>query len=347
MNIYRILLFLLVVCFSTASAETFYTVRDIGTLFANKSLAKTLNSSGGIAGKYFDKDGVIFDYAWSPEKGLQVVASDAVKEVMPRINNNAQVAGILIQNKDSWLSSTRQLYFFDPSEGLKILGAPVGWDRGTMSIVDMNEKGQILLANKFNLLKATEFALWENGKFVELKVLERIVFALNNQGDILSMTRNDFLTSIFGGYYAQAFNVYTQEYVDFTGCKQCYVGIGLNDKRQVIATDLPGKQGFLGTPVEGIVSLGHFIPAGLNNQGEIVGKLQDSSGVNSAFLRRADGKMVKLDEVADFKEIQNFEGILDTFSINDKGQIGVIAKIAGNEHVLFLDPLHEAVQNEG
>lgn len=347
MNICRILLFFLVVSFTSASAETLYTVRDIGTLFANKSLAKTLNNSSGIAGKYFDKDGNIFDYAWGPEKGLQVIASDAVKEVMPRINNNGQVAGILIQDKDSWLSSTRQLYFFDPNEGLKILEGPFGWDRKTMTIVDINEKGQILLANKLNILKATKFALWENGNgnFFELNVLDNIAFALNNQGDILTMTQNDWVTKIFGGYYAQIFNLYTRNYVDITGCKECYVGIKLNDKRHLIATDLAGKQGFLGTPEEGMVSLGNnFIPAGLNNQGEMVGKILDSKGKNFAYLRRVDGKMIKLSEVADFNVIQNFEGLLDAFSINDKGQVGVIAKVAGNKHVLLLDPLQEAVQ---
>jgi hypothetical protein len=301
----------------------------------------SLNASGSLTGKFVDQEHVV-DYMWSHEKGLHVITIDATKDAFPRINNKGQVAGILTLYDPSSLyelatgSRAQAVYLFDPQEGLKILGFPPLWKKqGFNSIVvaDINDKGQILLANHSDPRQATKFGKWENGQFILLQTLSYTPVAINNHSDVLSFCIDESYVSFLTIYNLQVFNLETKNHHIFDQSKP-YVAIDLNDHREIIATDKFGQNGFQGSPETGLLELGSFVPRALNNQGEIVGRLNDS-----VWLRKCDGSMFDLNTVVETGAIAGFERITDVLDINDHDQIAVMAKVNGKERVLRLDPL--------
>jgi hypothetical protein len=316
-------------------ADFEYDVHDLG-ITSDQNSARAMNQGGMVAGKFRSEEKII-DYLWDRQEGLQVITSDAVKDVYPRINNYGQVVGMCIDKTASWWQNAKQLYIYDSKQGFKGIGIPPGWGKEEISIIGINDKGRILICNDKDVFKARKFAIWDDGEFGLFKD-ERDFYlcAMNNHSDHLITCAMDLFFGLMNSYRLQIINYDTKEYVDF-GHGTIYYGIALNDQRQVIAKNKEKTKGFFWSGATGMVPLNEFVPTALNNRGDIVGEIKKANDVNGAWLRMSDGTMVDLRESVR-ASLGDPAKMSQAWAINDQGQILLTAKIDAKERVFLLEP---------
>ncbi len=317
---------------SLVHAEFLYTARDFGTLATDKSEARSLNESGWVAGKYFDKEQTS-DFLWNPESGLQVISKEADKEVFPKLNNLGHVQGFNVK-PGSWFSSAQmQKYVFKQQTGLK-LGKWDSRDNG-ISIPALNDTYYIL-CNHVDVFKSTYSCFVGNGKLVEFaKDFKENIFptAINNKSQILVTTESPgvFGSGVLAIHVLSLYDIATDQH-NIIADDKLYYGCGLNDDGLVIARDKKGKEGFYGSKEKGMISLGNFIPSALNNSGFIVGKRG-----KEVLVRKPDGTMIDLNQAVDLRAL-GVDEIVDAWAINERGQVIVTVKISGKSHAMLLEP---------
>ncbi len=368
----KCLFFAFILCFPEiffASESAPYTLIDMGTLETDGSIAKSLNNDGNVAGKFFINKQAS-DFIWNKKTGLQVIAENSNKNMLPQINDSGQVACIAYDpNASFWSTCTDCVFLYDPKDGLKKLGEPNNfinrfstWNRrDDINIVGMDNRGLILFANNKDMFKSTKFAIWSNKDLISLTNREFITLyhtalgrnmqedayfvAFNNNLDFLVTKHDTFILPCLRTNLLQVLNLQTKK--DFLLPEgKSYFGVGINDKQQVIGRHKKKKEGAFWPSKTELVILDHFIPVALNNHGDIVGKIIDPQNKNkhTVSLRKADGTVIDLNSAINSDAVTNFESLVDVTGINDEGQIIVIAKVSGKEHVLFLDPV--ASQNQ-
>lgn len=315
---------------SALFAEPVYQMHDIGTFEFEKSMAKSLNGQGAVAGKIFKQD-LCQDFVWSKETGLQILITDTFKEACPLINNLNQVAGVSMQRFNSWwYNDSPQIYLYDPQEGLKLLGLPYGWKSNKAYLVAFNDQSRIIISNEPDVFKATQFAVYRDGNFKLFHSrFPLFVSDLNNHNQHLVTSDDYFLFGLINFYLLQVFNQDTEEAITLSD-GTLYYGLGLNDNYQVIARDRSGTKGYFWASEKEMIELDSLIPIALNNHGDILGSLEDIP-----CLRKFNGEIVNINASLT-SSLPDFEKIIALSDINDDGQILAVAKIDGKEQPVLL-----------
>lgn len=339
-------------CFSLNLSAAHFTIQDLGTLSTEQSLASGINENNCIAGKVTN-EGVHSDFIWDEANGLTLLDHKTTFHV-PLINNQGVLAGIFYYKTEFWFSgnkTSKHIYLRYPDGSFKDIDFPSNWkntlfiyDWQTFSlyekeigIIGFNDKEQLLLCNSSDRAKATEYAIWEKGKFnyFDKETLDK-AYAINNQGIILGrkwINENGKAIPML-----VLFDRDNNSYIEIMRD----VNIGsqlLNDLSEVAVIQgvkVDNFKGYYWSAEKGLMAL-DFLPLAINNRNQMTGlKLFENEAV-PVFWEQ--GNFINLCEDLKIGESETlWTNIKQISGINDKGRIVGRGEFEGNTHSFMLIP---------
>ena len=324
------------------SGDFLYRAQDVGTLSKDASEARSLNQKGSVVGKYWMGE-YCHDFLWVPKMGLLTINENSDPRSYPALNNYNEVLGVIFESSGfNFLKSySVQQYFYSFQTGKKT--------RGNKMLLGIGEPPMLYEIKRFNdnrdrlyhfslRLSATLKSTLIQSDYAPYLVELWHILRMNEYMEMLVVSPAKALLKILDK---------DQELIAEVSDNPLS-GIALNDMRDVIATNPNATEGFFWSFKDhmkgetALISLGSFIPTALNNHGEIVGKLLSASNEEnrSFWLRKRDGTMIELNEAIDFNGMA-VEKILETWAINDRGQILISASLDGKRTAFLLNPIQD------
>lgn len=248
-----------------------------------------MSNSGKVVGLQHNNGSGSCHFVWDLSHGKAFLPVNEPAGI-PKINNNDQIVGVYWKKiPHGWFSSAtkkKEIYLIDADGTFHDLGFPIRWKNEEVdanktifrvleeiSVLDVNDKGQILLGNHSLPGRSTEFAVWDGSQYRYLNGLND-AYEINNEGVVLGVKQVN--TEEGTSKRLVLYNIENQSTLEILN----HVGnayASLNDRSAVIAvkkTESHTQMSFKGifwTQETGAIELGDFIPFALNNNHQMVG----------------------------------------------------------------------------
>ena len=320
----------LLISASCLSAQTGYTITDLGTLGGSGSIGMAVNASGQVTGSAQTVDGYSHAFLYSAgsmkDLGTLGTGNDGYGV---SINASGQVAGWALFAQDA--TSTTYHGFLYSNGTMTDLGLENG------AAESINDSGQITGYNMIPLAPSVAF-LYSGGSITSLGSLggqSSVGYGINNSGQVTGVAETaSHLNNIF------LYSAGNMQDVGHQG-----VGSAINDSGEITGELTGGGLAHAFLYSAGVMTdlgtLGGLISSGrsINKAGQIVGESSSSSSNKyafHAFLYTATSGMIDLNSL-----LPSGSGwtLTDARGINDAGQItGIGTNAAGQSHAYLLSP---------
>lgn len=334
-----------------------FKIQDLGTLSNSKAVAYDLNNNNKVVGHFVDYDGERYNFTWDSENQLIPLRHKSCSYQPLFINNRDQIATVFWHKTNYWLFENQQmkhLGLIEKNESLTDLGAPTqwkmqvlsdwqtasAWQKDDLGIIDFNDCGQWVVANSSNIAKASQFAIYEKGKFELLDPkLFSVVYAINNQGFLLA---RQWIKNEKENYPALVLYNRKDKSVQIIAKDIDLEGRRLNDRGQVtfvLSSHEDQKEalkGFFWDPEKGLTVWDDFVPVAMNHCDQVIGyQFCKEKGPTPMLCNK--GEWINLQDA-----LMNQQDLLwrkiQVKQINDQGYILGFGSFDGKEHPFILIP---------
>ena len=245
-----------------------------------------INNEGQVVGQLIEKgqfmDTAYRAFAWQNGIGMAVIPGIGNESSLASaINNRGQIAGSIISKENSIDEETRHIFLWDAAEGLKVINEVKGRNIEVRRITDSGEIVGVV-GNRGNY---RTFVWSKSGGTVYMDPQESLakVWDVDRAGNVLGEYYDSRYLACFWNKNEDRIILRDFGYDQIVTCR-------MND-------------------------VGDIVGRGAKEPVVILGKYRISSGRESLFLRKKNGKIVKLDRLFGKNEVFNPR------DINNKGWI--------------------------